>query len=238
MAERDNKGRFVRGNTAGTGRPKRSEEFKVRAREYADEALDKLAEIMRDATAKHSDVIRACELLLERGYGNASCTEPKKCLYCGKTEGTATGHDWESDPWEVYCLNCDADYVTKIKFAPKNLPSVTFNREYFLYNDNYEFNVAIKSISVSDYGLMVDSNNNFTSYPNITVNFEITSSIAEGTVGDIYFDTTIYNSSGTQIATDSYTYYSGTIGEASEYSIFLEALPENDTYYLEFSITY
>ena len=72
MAERDNKGRFVRGNTAGTGRPKRSEEFKVRAREYADEALDKLAEIMRDATAKHSDVIRACELLLERGYGKVA----------------------------------------------------------------------------------------------------------------------------------------------------------------------
>ena len=51
------------------GRPKLPDEFKARAKTYADEALDRLAEIMRDAKAKHSDVIRACELLLERGYG-------------------------------------------------------------------------------------------------------------------------------------------------------------------------
>ena len=69
MAERDARGRFVKGNTASPGRPKLPAEFKARAKEYADEALDRLAEIMRDATAKHSDVIRACELLLERGYG-------------------------------------------------------------------------------------------------------------------------------------------------------------------------
>lgn len=69
MAERDAKGRFVKGNTASPGRPKLPDEFKARAKTYADEALDRLAEIMRDATAKHSDVIRACELLLERGYG-------------------------------------------------------------------------------------------------------------------------------------------------------------------------
>ena len=72
MAERDNRGRFVKGNTASPGRPKLPDEFKTRAKKYADEALDKLAEIMRDATAKHSDVIRACELLLERGYGNVA----------------------------------------------------------------------------------------------------------------------------------------------------------------------
>ena len=69
MAERDSKGRFVKGNTASPGRPKLPEGFKARAKIYADEALDRLAAIMRDTGAKHSDVIRACELLLERGYG-------------------------------------------------------------------------------------------------------------------------------------------------------------------------
>lgn len=72
MAERDGKGRFVKGNTASPGRPKLPDEFKTRAKTYADEALERLAGIMRDATAKHSDVIRACELLLERGYGKVT----------------------------------------------------------------------------------------------------------------------------------------------------------------------
>lgn len=72
MAERDSRGRFVKGNTASPGRPKLPDELKARAKIYADEALDKLAEIMRDPTAKRSDVIRACELLLERGYGKVA----------------------------------------------------------------------------------------------------------------------------------------------------------------------
>ena len=78
MAERDNKGRFVKGNTMSPGRPKLPEEFKSRAKTYADEALDRLAEIMRDATAKHSDVIRACELLIERGYGKVTVVDEDK----------------------------------------------------------------------------------------------------------------------------------------------------------------
>ena len=72
MAERDEKGRFLKGNTASPGRPRLPDEFKARAKTYADEALERLAQIMRDANAKHSDVIRACELLLERGYGKVT----------------------------------------------------------------------------------------------------------------------------------------------------------------------
>lgn len=77
VAERDSKGRFVKGNKASPGRPKLPDDFKTRAKTYADEALDRLAEIMRDATAKHSDVIRACELLLERGYGKVAPADPR-----------------------------------------------------------------------------------------------------------------------------------------------------------------
>ena len=87
MAERDSKGRFVKGNTASPGRPKLSDEFKSRAKTYADEALDRLAAIMRDASAKHSDVIRACELLLDRGYGKVTPAEERR----GEDEGYGTG---------------------------------------------------------------------------------------------------------------------------------------------------
>lgn len=72
MAERDNRGRFVKGNKSGNGRPKVSAEFKLRARQYAEEALGKLAQIMRKPDAKDSDVIRACELLIERAYGKCA----------------------------------------------------------------------------------------------------------------------------------------------------------------------
>jgi hypothetical protein len=86
VAERDSKGRFVKGNTASPGRPKLPDEFKTRAKTYADEALDRLAEIMRDTTAKHSDVIRACELLLERGYGKVTPAEERR-----EDDGYGTG---------------------------------------------------------------------------------------------------------------------------------------------------
>ena len=72
MADRDASGRFAKGNKLSPGRPKVPDEFKARAKTYADEALERLAEIMRDTSAKHSDVIRACELLLERGYGKVT----------------------------------------------------------------------------------------------------------------------------------------------------------------------
>lgn len=79
MADRDGKGRFTAGNRASPGRPKLPDEFKARAKIYADEALDKLAEIMRNTEAKHSDVIRACELLIERAYGRvAPATDEEK----------------------------------------------------------------------------------------------------------------------------------------------------------------
>lgn len=69
MANRDAMGRFLPGNKMSPGRKKLPEEFKARAKILADEALDRLAEIMRDPEARQSDVIRACEILIERAYG-------------------------------------------------------------------------------------------------------------------------------------------------------------------------
>ena len=68
-ATRDATGRFLPGNKMSPGRKKLPEEFKARAKVLADEALERLGEIMRDPEAKHSDVIRACEILIERAYG-------------------------------------------------------------------------------------------------------------------------------------------------------------------------
>lgn len=88
MAERDSKGRFVKGNKASPGRPKLPEDFKTRAKTYADEALERLAEVMRDRNAKHSDVIRACELLLDRGYGRVTMSADVRI---DADENTVTG---------------------------------------------------------------------------------------------------------------------------------------------------
>ena len=66
---RDAMGRFLPGNKLSPGRKKLPEDFKQRAKALADEGLDRLGEIMRDPSAKHSDVIRACEILIERAYG-------------------------------------------------------------------------------------------------------------------------------------------------------------------------
>lgn len=68
-ATRDATGRFLPGNKMSPGRKKLPEEFKARAKVLADEALERLGAIMRDPEAKHSDVIRACEILIERAYG-------------------------------------------------------------------------------------------------------------------------------------------------------------------------
>jgi hypothetical protein len=67
---RDNTGRFVKGNKSG-GRPAQPEEFKRVVRENALPALLTLIEIMRDADAKQADRIKAAEIVIERAYGKA-----------------------------------------------------------------------------------------------------------------------------------------------------------------------
>lgn len=69
VANRDAMGRFLPGNKVSPGRKKLPDEFKARAKVLADEALERLGAIMHDPEAKHSDVIRACEILIERAYG-------------------------------------------------------------------------------------------------------------------------------------------------------------------------
>lgn len=75
-ADRDAMGRFLPGNKQSPGGKKQTPEFKARARLYAEEALERLAAIMRDPNAKHADVIRACEDIIERAYGKAPLEEP------------------------------------------------------------------------------------------------------------------------------------------------------------------
>lgn len=72
MTGRDAAGRFLPGNKISPGRKRLPEEFKARARILADEALERLGAIMQDPNAKHADVIRACEILIERAYGKCA----------------------------------------------------------------------------------------------------------------------------------------------------------------------
>ena len=53
------------------GRPRGFEDIAQRARDLCPLAIERLGEILRDPKSKDMAVIRAAELLLERGYGKA-----------------------------------------------------------------------------------------------------------------------------------------------------------------------
>jgi len=67
--------RFKAGEVANpAGRPKVVREIAVLAREYTTQAIETLAEIMRNKRTQSSARVRAAEILLDRGYGKAQQT--------------------------------------------------------------------------------------------------------------------------------------------------------------------
>ena len=77
MAERDRNGRFVPGHSghpSGVGRVEASERARVRelAREKTADAIEALADIIASPTASDMARVRACEAILERGWGRPS----------------------------------------------------------------------------------------------------------------------------------------------------------------------
>ncbi len=67
---RDGRGRFVKGFTANpTGRPLKDREVAALAQRYAPEAIGRLVEILRDPKTEPGVVVRAAQIILERGYG-------------------------------------------------------------------------------------------------------------------------------------------------------------------------
>ena len=67
-AQRDAKGRFVKGNCAAKNRRSAPHEFREMAREYGPEALLKLVNIMRNSP-ENGEIIRAATVIIERAYG-------------------------------------------------------------------------------------------------------------------------------------------------------------------------
>jgi len=67
---RDAKGRFCKGNAAGTGKTHWTpEDLRNACRSRSVECVEVLTAIMRDETARTADRIRAAEAILDRGYG-------------------------------------------------------------------------------------------------------------------------------------------------------------------------
>lgn len=62
--------RFQKGQSGNPGgRPKMPAEIRDTAMSYALPAIEKLAAILKDKKARHSDQIKAAEILLDRGLG-------------------------------------------------------------------------------------------------------------------------------------------------------------------------
>lgn len=72
MIIRDDRGRFIKGNPGGTGRPRVPAEFKEKARGIAWEALERLEEIITNPNTDPAQVIAASRIVIERAYGRPS----------------------------------------------------------------------------------------------------------------------------------------------------------------------
>lgn len=70
--KRDAKGKFVKGDTGGRGRPKLKEEFKKFAQEKSIEALRVVYGLLLDEGIKPSDRTYAARLIMEYGFGRPS----------------------------------------------------------------------------------------------------------------------------------------------------------------------
>ena len=57
-----------------SGRPKEVAHVKELAKKFTAEAINTLAEVMRDSTAPHSARVKASESLLDRAWGKAEAT--------------------------------------------------------------------------------------------------------------------------------------------------------------------
>ena len=61
----------------------------------------------------------------EHQWQDATCTEPKTCSVCGKTEGEALGHDWDENS-KCKRTGCDvSNTITKIEISHPNLDENT-----------------------------------------------------------------------------------------------------------------
>lgn len=63
----------------------------------APETLGSVEDLKSPETEKTPETEKAPETTVhEHNFLLATCTAPKTCLSCGKTEGSANGHSWES----------------------------------------------------------------------------------------------------------------------------------------------
>jgi hypothetical protein len=90
------------------------------------------------------------ESISKKSYHNweyATCTKPKTCKDCGKTEGTAQGHNYYSDG---ECSRCGADDPAKTQALAKcslSLPTLPKTIHYYNYSGNIESSVSVTGIT-------------------------------------------------------------------------------------------
>lgn len=84
-ADRDSKGRFVKGNRSTGGRKKLPEELREMCRALAPGAIETAKAIMLDTEAPPRDRLRAAEIILDRGYG-----KPEQAVTASATDADGT----------------------------------------------------------------------------------------------------------------------------------------------------
>lgn len=80
-------------------------------------------------------------------WKSATCTEPKKCTICGKTEGNANGHNYNSSHKCYSCGQIDPSVNQILSKCSLELPSLPKTVSYYNYNNKLHSSVEVTAIS-------------------------------------------------------------------------------------------
>ena len=183
--------------------------------------------VLQNASCESNGIrIYTCELcddsytapipVLGHSMSTATCTKPEICSRCGKTGANAHGHNWAYDGWHTTaCTYCSAVYQPNIHIVGQNLP--------------YTFDGAtIHDVWLSDKsGVYLDSSGN--AVISAWIEFSYSTDNSRPLYTGTMLRANLYNSSGQLLQTVRIT----VMPTYCDYVVV--DLPDNDTYYIEFT---
>ena len=95
--------------------------------------------------ASYTEVIPANDY--RHSWESATCTEPKKCKVCGKTEGKANGHNYNSSHKCYSCGEMDPEVNETLSKCSLELPALPQAVSYYSYGNKLHSSVEVTAIS-------------------------------------------------------------------------------------------